>query len=164
VTDLIDGLAALSQFEIPVVIKADGLAAGKGVVVAQSMDEARTVLTALLEDRALGSAGATVLIEERLVGEEISVMALVDGETVVTLAPSCDHKRVFDQDVGPNTGGMGAYAPTKLLDAAALAGIEETVIKPAARVMVERGTPLQGFLYAGLMLTADGPQVLEFNE
>jgi phosphoribosylamine---glycine ligase len=163
VRDVIDGITALSTFDIPVVIKADGLAAGKGVVVAQSRDEARTVLSAFLEDRALGAAGATVVIEECLTGQEVSVLALTDGTTVVLLAPACDHKRVFDGDQGPNTGSMGAYAPTNALDAAMRATVQTTILEPAVREMAARGTPLQGVLYAGLMMTADGPRVLEFN-
>ena len=163
VRDLIEGIAALSSFEVPVVIKADGLAAGKGVVVAQSRDEARMVLTAFLEDQALGAAGATVVVEECLTGQEVSVLALTDGTTVVPLSPSCDHKRIFDGDKGPNTGGMGAYSPTRALHADALADVRRTVLEPAVREMAARGAPLRGALYAGLMMTPDGPKVLEFN-
>jgi phosphoribosylamine--glycine ligase len=163
VGELIDGIAALSQFEIPVVIKADGLAAGKGVVVAQSRDEARIVLTAFLEDQALGSAGTKVVIEECLTGQEVSVLALTDGTTVLSLTPSCDYKRAFDGDQGPNTGGMGAYAPTRAIDDEMLALVQRTVLEPAVREMSKREAPLQGVLYAGLMMTADGPKVLEFN-
>jgi phosphoribosylamine--glycine ligase len=163
VRDVLDGIAALSQFDIPVVIKADGLAAGKGVVVAQSHDEARIVLNAFLEDHALGTAGATVVIEECLSGQEVSVLALTDGTAIVPLTPSCDYKRVFDRDQGPNTGGMGAYAPTNALDAETLDTVQRTILEPAVREMAKRGTPLQGVLYAGLMMTAAGPKVLEFN-
>jgi phosphoribosylamine--glycine ligase len=163
VRELIDGIAALSTFQIPVVIKADGLAAGKGVVVAQSRDEARMVLTAFLEDQALGSAGSTVVIEECLTGQEVSILAFTDGVSVLPLAPSCDHKRAYDRDQGPNTGGMGAYAPTTLLDADAMATITREILEPAVREMAKRGAPLQGALYPGLMMTADGPKVLEFN-
>jgi phosphoribosylamine--glycine ligase len=163
VRELIDGIAALSDFDIPVVIKADGLAAGKGVVVAQSRDEARIVLTAFLEDQALGSAGSTVVIEECLTGQEVSVLALTDGTTVVPLVPSCDYKRAFDGDKGPNTGGMGAYAPTRALEAGAMDAVRRAILEPAVREMASRGEPLRGVLYAGLMMTADGPKVLEFN-
>lgn len=163
VRELIDGIAALSTFTIPVVIKADGLAAGKGVVVAQSRDEARIVLTAFLEDQALGAAGATVVIEECLTGQEVSILAFVEGENVLMLSPSCDYKRAFDRDQGPNTGGMGVYAPTRALDAAQLDEVKRTIVEPIAREMVARGTPLQGALYPGLMMTPDGPKVLEFN-
>ncbi len=163
VNDLIAGIAALSTFDIPVVIKADGLAAGKGVVVAQSQDEARIVLTAFLEDRALGAAGSTVVIEECLVGQEVSILAFVERGNVLMLAPSCDHKRAFNGDRGPNTGGMGAYAPTGAVDSTLLSLIEETIVKPLANEMVKRGIPLQGVIYPGLMLTKDGPKVIEFN-
>lgn len=163
VNDLIQGMSALSTFDIPVVIKADGLAAGKGVVVAQSRDEARIVLTAFLEDHALGAAGATVVIEECLTGQEVSVLALCDGTTAFPLVPSCDYKRAFDRDLGPNTGGMGAYAPTNGIDAAELETVRVSVLEAAARELAKRDMPLQGFLYAGLMMTADGPKVLEFN-
>jgi len=163
VNDLIAGIAALGAFDTPVVIKADGLAAGKGVVVTQSRDEARIVLTAFLEDKALGAAGSTVVIEECLVGREVSILAFVEGETVRMLAPSCDHKRAFNGDKGPNTGGMGAYAPSGAVDAAMMAKIEESIVKPLARELVKRGMPLQGVIYPGLMLTKDGPKVIEFN-
>lgn len=163
VRDLVDGFAALSAFDVPVVIKADGLAAGKGVVVAQSRAEAHMVLTAFLEDRALGPAGSTVVIEECLTGQEVSILALTDGKAVVSLVPSCDHKRIFDGDKGPNTGGMGAYAPTRALDGHALAEIQRTILEPVIREMAARETPLQGALYPGLMMTPDGPKVLEFN-
>jgi phosphoribosylamine---glycine ligase len=163
VRDLVGGIAALSSFEVPIVIKADGLAAGKGVVVAQSRDEARMALTAFLEDQALGAAGATVVIEECLSGQEVSVLALTDGTTVIPFSPSCDHKRIFDGDKGPNTGGMGAYSPTRALGAGALAEVQRTVLEPAVKEMAARGAPLQGALYAGLMMTPDGPKVLEFN-
>ena len=163
VNDLIAGIAALGTFDTPVVIKADGLAAGKGVVVTQSRDEARIVLTAFLEDKALGAAGSTVVIEECLVGREVSILAFVEGETVRMLAPSCDHKRAFNGDKGPNTGGMGAYAPSGAVDAAMMTKIEESIVKPLARELVKRGMPLQGVIYPGLMLTKDGPKVIEFN-
>ena len=162
-TDLVAGLSALGRFDVPVVVKADGLAAGKGVVVAISREEARTVLTAFLEDGALGPAGQTVVIEECLVGQEVSVLALTDGTTVVPLPPACDYKRVFDDDRGPNTGGMGGYAPPPILDAATLETIRATILEPTVRALAARGTPLRGVLYAGLMLTADGPKTLEFN-
>jgi phosphoribosylamine---glycine ligase len=163
VQDLLVGLTALGQFDLPVVIKADGLAAGKGVVVALSRDEARYVLTAFLEDRALGQAGTTVVIEECLVGQEVSVHALVSGESIVALPTSCDHKRVNDGDKGPNTGGMGAFAPAQTVTAETEETIRRTILEPLAREMKTRGAPLQGALYPGLMLTAEGPMVIEFN-
>ncbi len=142
-----------------VVVKADGLAAGKGVVVADSGAEAAHAV------RALGRlpAGQTVLLEERLSGPELSVMALCDGERAVLLPPSQDHKRLLDGDRGPNTGGMGAYAPANLLDGAALETIRTKVMLPTLRELARRGAPFRGALYAGLMLTPAGPKVLEFN-
>ncbi|MDQ3779835.1 MAG: phosphoribosylamine--glycine ligase [Chloroflexota bacterium] len=163
VTDLSNGIEALSEFAVPVVIKADGLAGGKGVVVANSRDEARMVLTAFLEDGVLGIAGRTVLVEECLRGQEVSVLALCDGKTVVPLPAACDYKRARDGDRGPNTGGMGAYAPAPVMDAAMLAMVRSTILEPTARALSDRGAPLRGVLYAGLMLTADGPKTLEFN-
>lgn len=143
----------------PVVVKADGLAAGKGVVVADSGAEAAEAV------RALGRApaGKTVLLEERLSGPELSVMALCDGERALVLPPSQDHKRLLDGDRGPNTGGMGAYAPANLLDAAQLDAVRREVMLPTLRELARRGTPFRGALYAGLMLTPQGPRVLEFN-
>ncbi len=143
----------------PVVVKADGLAAGKGVVVADSGDEAAAAC------RSLGAlpAGRTLLLEERLFGPELSVIALCDGERFVLLSPAQDHKRLCDDDLGPNTGGMGAYAPARLLSDADLAAIGEQVITPTLRELAKRGTPFRGALYAGLMLTPEGPKVLEFN-
>lgn len=143
----------------PIVVKADGLAAGKGVVVADSGAEAAEAV------RALGRlpAGQTVLLEERLSGPELSVMALCDGKRAVLLPPSQDHKRLLDGDRGPNTGGMGAYAPARLLDDDQLEHLRLTVMLPTLRVLAERGAPFRGALYAGLMLTPQGPKVLEFN-
>jgi phosphoribosylamine---glycine ligase len=163
VSDLVQGLAALSEFELPVVIKADGLAAGKGVVIAPDRHEAQTVLTAFLEDQALGQAGQRVLIEECLNGQEVSVFALTDGNTVLTLPAACDYKRVFDADRGPNTGGMGAYSPPPAITDELAAEIKTTILEPTVCEMRDRESPLRGVLYAGLMLTADGPKVLEFN-
>jgi len=163
IRDLAAGLSALDSFGFPVVIKADGLAAGKGVVIVSSRDEAFSVLSAFLEERALGDAGATVVIEECLVGQEVSVFALTDGEVVVPLTPACDYKRVADGDRGPNTGGMGAYSPVPAVDASLMATIRSTILEPTIRAMAERGAAMRGILYAGLMLTADGPKVLEFN-
>ncbi|HKG26939.1 MAG TPA: phosphoribosylamine--glycine ligase, partial [Thermomicrobiales bacterium] len=158
-----EALTALGSFSLPLVIKADGLAAGKGVVIVDDRDEAFHVLTAFLEDRALGEAAATVVVEEFLRGQEVSVLALTDGTTTVPLVPACDYKRAFDRDRGPNTGGMGAYAPPPAVDAALLATIQTTILEPTVRAMADRGTSMRGVLYAGLMLTDDGPKVLEFN-
>lgn len=144
-----------------VVVKADGLAAGKGVVVARAPEEAAAAVRAVA---AMGEAGAALVLEELLEGEEVSVIALCDGERYLLLPPAQDHKRLEDGDRGPNTGGMGAYAPAaKLLDGAALEEVGERVIGPALREMRRRGHPFRGALYAGLMLTPEGPRVLEFN-
>lgn len=163
VDELVNGLGALSEFELPVVIKADGLAAGKGVVITPSRHEAQTVLTAFLEDQALGGAGSRVVIEECLRGLEVSVFALVDGDTVVTLPAACDYKRIFDGDRGPNTGGMGSYCPPPAMRDGVLAQVKTAILEPTVREMSNRGMPMRGALYAGLMLTDEGPQVLEFN-
>ncbi len=146
-----------------VVVKADGLAAGKGVVVCGDIAEAEAALHAILVDRIHGAAGARVVVEERMAGPEASVIALVDGERVLVLPPAQDHKRIFDGDQGPNTGGMGAFCPTPTVDAALLADVERSVLLPTVREMARRGTPFRGALYAGIMLTGDGPRVLEFN-
>ena len=146
-----------------VVVKADGLAAGKGVVVCGEIAEAAAALRSILVDRVHGAAGARVVVEELLAGPEASVIALVDGERVRVLPPAQDHKRIFDGDRGPNTGGMGAFSPTPTVDDALLADVERQVLLPTVREMARRGTPFRGALYAGLMLTADGPKVLEFN-
>ncbi len=146
-----------------VVVKADGLAAGKGVVVCGDLPEAEAALRSILVDRVHGSAGARVIVEERLSGPEASVIALVDGERVRVLPPAQDHKRIFDGDRGPNTGGMGAFSPTPTVDEALLADVERRVLLPTVREMARRGAPFRGALYAGLMLTPDGPKVLEFN-
>jgi phosphoribosylamine--glycine ligase len=145
------------------VVKADGLAAGKGVVVCTALPEVEEALRSILVDRVHGAAGATVVMEELLEGPEASCIAITDGERVRMLPPAQDHKRIFDGDRGPNTGGMGAFCPTPKVDAALLAEIERTVIVPAVREMAKRGRPFRGALYAGVMLTKDGPKVLEFN-
>jgi phosphoribosylamine--glycine ligase len=146
-----------------VVVKADGLAAGKGVVVASSPAEARAAVRAMLADRQFGAAGARVVIEERLTGREVSMMALVDGARFVLLASAEDHKAVFDGDRGPNTGGMGAYSPSPLVDAALTAKIAETIFAPTVAAMAAAGRPFRGLLYGGLMLTPRGPMVIEWN-
>ncbi|GJM20589.1 MAG: phosphoribosylamine--glycine ligase [Planctomycetota bacterium] len=147
----------------PCVIKADGLAAGKGVIIAQNEQEACDAVRAIMLDEQFGKAGERLLIEEFLKGEELSVIALVDGETVAVLEPSRDHKRAFDGDKGPNTGGMGAYSPTSLLTPRIYEQIEERVLIPTVHALAKQGKPFRGLLYAGLMLTGEGPMVLEFN-
>jgi len=165
VTDRERGIRAIDEIGEggPVVIKADGLAAGKGVTVAADRAEAVAALGSLIEDRVFGAAGSTVVIEEFLAGPEVSILALTDGDAVRVLTPSRDHKRAFDGDTGPNTGGMGAFAPTRLVDDALLGTLRETMLTPAVRKMAARGSPLRGVLYAGLVLTTDGPKAIEFN-
>lgn len=147
----------------PVVIKADGLAQGKGVVVAKTEAQALQALTDFMRDRTLGDAGARTLIEECLTGTELSLFALSDGLRVVALAPACDYKRVNDNDEGGNTGGMGAYSPPKFATPEVLAEIERTILRPTVAAMAAAGAPFIGLLYAGLMMTPTGPQVIEFN-
>ncbi len=160
--DLAAATAGLDRFGLPVVIKADGLAAGKGVVIAETQGQAETALADMF-DGGFGEAGTEVVIEEFLTGEEASFFALTDGQAVVPFGSAQDHKRVGDGDVGPNTGGMGAYSPapvlTPALEARAMAGI----ITPTVRAMAAARTPYSGVLYAGLMLTADGPKLIEYN-
>ncbi len=151
----IEALAALDRFSIPVVIKADGLAAGKGVTVAMSSEEAEAAI------RAAGDG--PMVIEEFLEGEEASLFALVDGTRAVALASAQDHKRVGEGDTGPNTGGMGAYSPAPVLTPELEARAMREIVEPTARAMAEAGTPFSGVLYAGLMLTADGPKLIEYN-
>ncbi|MGB4873552.1 MAG: phosphoribosylamine--glycine ligase, partial [Candidatus Promineifilaceae bacterium] len=147
----------------PVVVKASGLAAGKGVIVCDNRAEAETALRQIMLDREFGPAGDEVIIEERLSGPEVSLLAFCDGQTAVPLPPARDHKRAYDGDLGPNTGGMGVYAPPPDVDAALVDHIMRTVIQPAVDGMARRGAPYVGVLYAGIMLTAVGPKVLEFN-
>ncbi|MDD2598740.1 MAG: phosphoribosylamine--glycine ligase [Kiritimatiellae bacterium] len=156
-------IAALDSFGLPVVIKADGLAAGKGVIIAATKAEAVEAIQAILVDSIFGEAGAEILIEEFLVGEEASILALVDGEHAVILPSSQDHKRVYNNDEGPNTGGMGAYTPAPVVTDALLPLIKTQIIMPVVCEMKKRGCPYKGVLYAGLMISADGIKVLEFN-
>jgi phosphoribosylamine--glycine ligase len=162
VTSLADGLAALDRFPAPPVVKASGLAAGKGVIVAESRAEAAAALTDILADRRFGSAGEEVVLEERLVGVERSILAVCSGTDLALLVPAQDHKRLGDGDTGPNTGGMGAFAPAPLP-----AGLEDEIVerflRPTVAGLQAEGTPYRGVLYAGLMLTADGPRLLEYN-
>ena len=166
--------AAAREFGAPVVIKASGLAAGKGVVVAMTMDEADAAITSMLEDDIFGDAGAEVLVEEFMTGEELSLFVLTDGETAVPLPAAQDHKRVGEGDTGPNTGGMGAYCPadagdpsfTWQVDGALPSGVQhvlDIIVTPTLRAIRERGMPFKGLLYCGVMLTPTGPRVVEFN-
>ncbi len=147
----------------PVVIKADGLAAGKGVTVAKTLEDALSALDLIMERRVFGDAGTRVVIEEYLEGEEASILALCDGEQVLMLPTSQDHKPVFDGDQGPNTGGMGAYSPAPVITPALETEIREKILEPTVRGMASEGTPYRGVLYAGLMITKSGPRVVEFN-
>jgi phosphoribosylamine--glycine ligase len=155
--------AYVKKQPIPVVIKADGLAAGKGAIVAQSREEALKALSDIMEKRIFGDAGNQVLVEECLVGRETSLLAFTDGKTVVPMVPARDYKRVFDKDMGPNTGGMGCYSPSRFLDKKAIDKAVKTVVEPLVKAMAKEGEPYKGVLYAGLMITAEGPKVLEFN-
>jgi len=149
--------------DMPIVVKADGLAAGKGVFVCERREEAIDAVRQIAQDRIFGAAGDRIVIEERLHGQEASVLAITDGRTLVTLPPAQDHKRAYDGDTGPNTGGMGAYSPTPLVDEAQLGWIEEHILVPTIHAMKRMRRPFRGVLYAGLMLTHQGPKVLEFN-
>ena len=154
--------AYVATHPLPVVIKADGLAAGKGVVIAETLAEAESAVDMMFEG-GLGSAGASVVIEEFLTGEEASLFALVDGATAIPFGSAQDHKRVGDGDTGPNTGGMGAYSPAPVLTPELEARAMREIVEPTARAMAASGMPFSGVLYAGLMLTADGPKLIEYN-
>jgi phosphoribosylamine---glycine ligase len=156
-----EALEHLSRTSYPAVLKADGLAAGKGVIICPSEKEAREAVDVFFVERRFGET--EVVIEEFLEGEELSVLALCDGENVLPLAPAQDYKRIFDGDEGPNTGGMGSYSPVPGFDAAETERIADLVHRPVVEAMRRRGTPFHGVLYAGLMITEDGPRVLEFN-
>ena len=154
---------ASAELGFPVVVKADGLAAGKGVVVAADEAEATAAIGAAMDERQFGEAGARVVLEECLVGPEVSFFAICDGTRALPLMTAQDHKRIFDDDRGPNTGGMGAFAPSPLVDAALQSRIMREIVDPVIHGMRADGHPYRGFLYAGLMLTCAGPKVIEFN-
>jgi phosphoribosylamine--glycine ligase len=156
-----EALAAIARASFPAVLKADGLAAGKGVIICESEADAREAAGVFFEERRFGDT--EVVIEEFLEGEELSLLALCDGENVLSLAPAHDYKRIHDGDEGPNTGGMGSYSPVPGFDPAETERIADLVHRPVVEAMKRRGTPFHGVLYAGLMLTEDGPKVLEFN-
>ncbi len=158
-----EALDYLRRQKAPIVIKADGLAAGKGVTVAQTLGDAERALREIMVDRLFGESGSRVVIEECLTGEEMSILAFVDGNTVRPMVPAQDHKPVFDHDEGPNTGGMGTYSPVPHIADSVVEEAIETILKPTARAMVSEGRPFRGVLYAGLMITADGPKTIEFN-
>jgi len=162
-SDAREAKAALSQFSSPVVIKASGLASGKGVIVAQSTAEAERAIDAMLSDRVFGNAGREILIEEFMEGEELSVFAITDGQQALPLLAAQDHKRLLENDRGPNTGGMGAYAPTSLATPEMVNRVMMDIIRPALAAMRDGGYPFTGLLYAGIMVTEEGPKVVEFN-
>jgi phosphoribosylamine--glycine ligase len=153
----------IEEQDRPLVVKADGLAAGKGVVVAENAVEAVAAAKSMLKDKSLGEAGAEIVIEERLEGEEVSFFALVDGEHALALASAQDHKRIGEGDTGVNTGGMGAYSPAPIMTPAMEARVMREIIEPTVRAMKAEGRPFKGVLFAGLMMTKQGPKVLEFN-
>lgn len=159
-----DALEHVEHVGAPIVIKADGLAAGKGVIVAMTLDEAREAITDMLGNNQFGDAGARVVIEEFLSGEEASFISMVDGKTALPMATSQDHKRIGNGDTGPNTGGMGAYSPAPVVTAEVHARVMREVVNPTVQGMIADGMPFSGFLYAGLMIDAEGnPKVIEFN-
>lgn len=162
-TDEAEALAYLDKQTAPIVVKADGLAAGKGVTVAQTMEEAKQAVREMMSGGRFGAAGNKVVIEEFLSGEELTLMAFVDGEVVLPMVPAQDHKAVFDGDQGPNTGGMGAYSPVPQMTEEQIQQAVDTILKPTAKALVSEGRPFSGILYAGLMMTAQGPKVIEFN-
>ena len=147
----------------PIVVKADGLAAGKGVIVADSIPQALEALSNIMEAKAFGAAGDRVIIEQRLRGKEMSAFAFTDGKTVIPMASACDYKPVFDGDRGPNTGGMGSYSPPYFMTPALAKTVKENIMQPAVKAMAEEGRLYRGVLYGGLMITNDGLRVLEFN-
>ncbi len=153
----------IQQKGVPLVIKADGLSAGKGVTVANTMQEALKALADIMQSRAFGSAGDRVIIEERLTGREMSSFAFTDAHTIVPMVPACDYKRIYDDDQGPNTGGMGSYSPPYFFNPALAEAVNKTIMEPAVKAMHEERRPYKGVLYGGLMITNDGPKVLEFN-
>lgn len=162
-SDVESARRAVDDFGAPVVIKATGLASGKGVIVSETVDQAYAAIDRMLRDGALGEAGNEILVEEFMEGEELSLFALTDGERYLTMLPVQDHKRLFAGDAGPNTGGMGAYAPVAIGTSALVREASARVIEPTLAALRDRGTPFRGLLYAGLMLTREGPKVVEFN-
>ena len=151
------------EAEMPVVIKADGLAAGKGVVICDSSEQAVAVLSQMMEQKIFGDAGSKVIIEQKLEGEELSVLVLTDGKKIIPLASARDHKRAYDHDRGPNTGGMGAFSPSMKIQEREIGGIIDIAVRPIIEGLAADGTPYQGVLYAGIMMMKDGPFVLEYN-
>lgn len=162
-TDVDAARGYVNELGAPIVVKADGLAAGKGALVCRTVEEAGKALDVVMTEKKFGDAGRKVVVEAFMEGEEASVFALTDGERVLPLVPSQDHKPIYDGDRGPNTGGMGAYAPAPVVDEGALRDILERIVEPAVRGMRNRGRPFRGVLYCGIMMTRQGPMVVEFN-
>lgn len=162
-TDVEKAKAFVDEIGVPCVVKADGLAAGKGVIICMTREEADKAIEDMLTDHAFGDASATIVIEEYMVGPEVSVLAFADGKTVLPMVSAQDHKRIFDGDKGPNTGGMGAYSPAPVYTEALSAEVNKAIIEPTIAAMAAEGTPFTGILYTGLMLTEKGPRVLEYN-
>ena len=162
-TDYESAVGHISSVVPPFVVKADGLAAGKGVVIAHDQESAREAAHSMFVDRAFGVAGSTVLIEEWMQGQEISVFAFLDGDYVSEIAVACDYKPIFNKDLGPNTGGMGSYSPPPFWDSELEDRVRTEIMEPVARQMTEMGCPFRGILYGGIMLTDEGPRVFEFN-
>ncbi|HEY0241809.1 MAG TPA: phosphoribosylamine--glycine ligase [Gemmatimonadaceae bacterium] len=162
-TDPDDALAAVADLGTPVVIKASGLAAGKGVIIARSTEEAERAVYSMLHDRAFGDAGEEILVEEFMEGEELSLFVMTDGTNAIPMLAAQDHKRLLDGDLGPNTGGMGAYAPVSIASPTVMGQAMDRIIEPTLAALRKQGRPFTGLLYAGLMLTGDGPRVVEFN-
>ncbi len=153
----------VNQQPLPMVVKADGLAAGKGVIIATSHEEAVSALEDIMQKKSFGNAGDRVLVEECLAGREASLLAFTDGKTIAPMIPACDYKRALDGNKGLNTGGMGCYSPSEFFTAELQDSVMETVMKPTVKALAQEGYPFKGILYAGLMMTAEGPKVLEFN-
>lgn len=162
-TDVDKAKAFVDEIGVPCVVKADGLAAGKGVIICMTREEADKAIEDMLTDHAFGDASATIVIEEYMVGPEVSVLAFADGKSVLPMVSAQDHKRIFDGDKGPNTGGMGAYSPAPVYTEALSTEVNKTIIEPTIAAMAAEGTPFTGILYTGLMLTEKGPRVLEYN-
>jgi phosphoribosylamine--glycine ligase len=162
-TEAVAAKAYIRRQGAPIVVKADGLAAGKGVIIAETVDDALAAVDAMMADKAFGDAGAEIVVEEFMTGEEASFFALTDGSTVLALAGAQDHKRVGDGDTGPNTGGMGAYSPAPVVDDAMAGRIMAEIVEPTVAGMKAEGRPFRGVLFAGLMITAEGPKLIEYN-
>lgn len=161
--NLKDAVSYIKRGNAPFVVKADGLAAGKGVIICHDKKEALNAVEMIMDKKVFGDSGNKIIIEECLVGEEVSILAFSDGKNILPLVPAQDHKRIYDDDKGPNTGGMGAYSPVPLINDKLNLRIDKEILEPTIKAMAAEGNPYTGILYAGLMITKDGPKVLEFN-